>query len=156
MTTLRAALVAVALAVLAAGAAEAGGARLRDGAYQVEVSLDLPHVANTGARKTATVCVSARGRADYGLVVLSDNNPLAACPATNVRQDGDRLTFDIVRAGANAARATATYTLGAERFRGRIAMKMGGKNMTMTETQHGRRVGDCDPADRPRQATSIR
>ena len=31
-------------------------------------------------------------------------------------------------------------------FTGRIAMVMGAKNMTMTEVQHARRVGECSPA----------
>jgi len=31
-------------------------------------------------------------------------------------------------------------------FTGRIAMVMGAKNMTMTEVQHARRVGGCNPA----------
>jgi hypothetical protein len=31
-------------------------------------------------------------------------------------------------------------------FTGRIAMVMGAKNMTMTEVQHGRRIGECSPA----------
>ena len=31
-------------------------------------------------------------------------------------------------------------------FTGHIAMVMGAKNMTMTEVQHARRVGECSPA----------
>jgi hypothetical protein len=34
-------------------------------------------------------------------------------------------------------------------FEGRIAMVMGGKNMTMTEVQSGRRVGGCDLSSPP-------
>jgi hypothetical protein len=34
-------------------------------------------------------------------------------------------------------------------FEGRIAMVMGGKNMTMSEVQTGRRVGSCDPSAPP-------
>jgi hypothetical protein len=30
-------------------------------------------------------------------------------------------------------------------------MTMGGKNMTMTETQLGRRIGDCGASDFPRR-----
>jgi hypothetical protein len=28
-------------------------------------------------------------------------------------------------------------------------MNMGGKNMTMTEVQRGKRMGDCDPSAQP-------
>lgn len=146
----------IALTVLAAGPVDAKAAdkKLEVGAYQVKVDLDLPNVENTGAKKTTTLCVTPEET--YGLAVLSDNNPLANCPVTNIRQSGDRLTFEIICEGPNAARASASYRLEAERFRGRIAMNMGGKNMTMTETQSGHRVGECDPVKRPRRTMPSR
>jgi hypothetical protein len=38
------------------------------------------------------------------------------------------------------------YELSSNAFTGRIAMVMGAKNMTMTEVQHARRIGECSPA----------
>jgi hypothetical protein len=141
---------AASIVIASLGAALADGA-LQGGAYEVEVRLELPHIEDRVARKTATVCI-ADGVSDgtSGLAVLSDNNPLADCPARNVRAGADWLSFEIVCSGGNAATASATYTLAAERFEGRIAMKMGGKNMTMTETQVGRRIGPCKPPGAPR------
>ena len=101
-------------------------------------------------KKTTAICVRPDSRdGTGGLAVLGDNNPLSRCPASNVRQDGKVLTFDIVCEGTNAARASASYILAGEAFRGRITMKMGGKNMTMSETQVGRRVGACPGTPRP-------
>ena len=121
--------------------------RLAAGQYDVEVRLELPHVEDLNMKKTVAVCVVPDGAGgSYGLTVLGDNNPLSQCPASNVRQDGSILTFDIVCEGTNAARASASYTLSETSFRGRITMKMGGKNMTMSETQVGRRVGACTAA----------
>lgn len=132
------------------GLARAETASLQSGSYEVQVSLELPSVEDTGARKTATVCVTGpEVNGNRGLVVLSENNPLGHCPAANFHQDGDTLTFDIACPGGNAAIGSAKYVLGAQSFRGRIAMKMGGKNMTMTETQAGHRVGDCTPQAPP-------
>jgi len=123
---------------------------LRSGAYEVEVRLELPHVEGAGAAKRVAVCLTeeeiAPGR---GLKVRSDNNPLSRCPVSNVRRDGSALVFDILCPGANQARATAVFDLAPEGFRGRIEMRMGGKNMTMAETQHGRRTGDCTATGRP-------
>jgi hypothetical protein len=116
---------------------------LMSGSYEVEVRLELPHLEDWAVKKLETICISASDDGRRGLVVLSDNNPLAACPASNVRQNGDILTFDIICEGRNAARASATFQLASHQFRGRIAMVMGGKNMTMTETQVGRRIGTC-------------
>lgn len=119
----------------------AGEDLLAAGRYDVDVRLELPHVEDLNMKKTTAICVMPDG--SRGLAVLGDNNPLSRCPASNVRQDGSVLTFDIVCEGANAARASASYSLSETAFRGRITMKMGGKNMTLSETQVGRRVGAC-------------
>lgn len=133
------------LAGMLAGAAQAGpnAPLLRDGAYAVEVRLELPNVLSRGPDGIATICLPYA--ANGALPVLSANNPLASCAADNVSRDGARLRFDIRCEGRGAARAHAVYTLMPDAFEGRIAMVMGGKNMTMTEVQSGRRIGDCAP-----------
>ena len=124
---------------------------LQEGSYDVKVRLELPHVEDVGAFQAVTICVTSKVPAGrHGLVVLSENNPLAICPISNVRQEADTLTFDIICPGGNAAVASAKYILSPKRFEGRIAMKMGGKNMTMTETQSGQRVGECAATSAPR------
>jgi Protein of unknown function (DUF3617) len=130
-----------------AAPASAGDAvALQPGRYEVRVRLDLPNIEGAAASALRTLCVPAQGQAgNHGLGALSENNPLAHCPVSNVRQQGDTLSFDIVCPGGNAAIATAKYQLAAEAFEGRISMKLGGKNMTMTETQSGRRTGECRP-----------
>ena len=136
--------------VFARFASAAEPVALQDGRYQVNVRLELPYLEDAGVSKIATICVtSADPGGNHGLVVLSDNNPLANCPASNVRDIGGILTFDIVCPGGNAAIASAKYIVAAQRFEGRITMKMGGKNMTMTEMQSGHRIGECAPAGAP-------
>lgn len=136
-----------------ARAADAGEPQtvLANGAYDVEVRLELPHLEEWAVKKLATVCITEDG-GTHGLVVLSDNNPLVRCPVSNIRENGDTLTFDVICEGRNAARGSARFLLAPEQFRGRIAMVMGGKNMTMTEVQVGRRTGDC-PAQEPGSGT---
>jgi hypothetical protein len=141
----RAALAFVAAGLLASAVqAEPDGALLQDGAYAVEVRLELPNVLSRGPDSTKTICLPYGG-ANGALPVLSSNNPLATCPVRNVLRDGTTLRFDILCEGRGAARARAVYKLLPEAFEGRIAMVMGGKNMTMTEVQSGRRIGSCDP-----------
>ena len=138
-------------AAVASGAvqAEQGAALLQDGAYEVRVRLELPNVLSwTAAGSTTTICLPYGGT-NGALPVLSSNNPLANCPASNVQRDGATLRFDIFCEGRDAARARAVYELMPGAFAGRIAMVMGGKNMTMTEVQTGRRIGSCDPPDAP-------
>lgn len=121
-----------------------GTAPLQVGAYEVQMKLELPHVEDMGVQRTATVCITDGGT--HGIVVLSENNPLARCPASNIRQSGDELTFDLVCEGHNQAIAQARFQLWPDRFVGAFDMKMGGKNMTMTERQTGRRTGNCKEA----------
>lgn len=138
-------------AALPAGAGEAPRLEaLRPGAYEIEFRLELPHLKEIADRRRAAMCLTApQAAATQGLGVVSDNNPLSACMPTNVERSAGILAFDIVCPGTNAARGRADYRLGADWFEGRIAMKMGGKNMTMTEVQSGRRSGDCDSASVP-------
>jgi hypothetical protein len=137
---------ASALCVAAAGtfcfAATASG--LEPGEYEVSVGLELPHVEDTGVVKVTRICVTESDNGTHGLVVLSDNNPLGRCPASNVREGGGTLIFDIICPGGNAAVGSARYTLRARDFDGVITMKMGGKNMTMIERQSGHRAGSCE------------
>jgi hypothetical protein len=146
----RAAFALMATGVLAAAAhAGQGEALLQEGAYEVQVRLELPNVLSWAATASAaTVCLPYDGT-NGALPVLSSNNPLATCPASNVERDGATLRFDVLCEGRGAARAHAVYKLMPEAFEGRIAMVMGGKNMTMTEVQSGRRIGSCDLSTPP-------
>jgi hypothetical protein len=78
--------------------------------------------------------------------VVSANNPFAKCSAINLVADASKLEYDIVCPERGAARGHAVYELSSNAFTGRIAMVMGAKNMTMTEVQHARRIGECSPA----------
>lgn len=127
--------------IVAPGVARAGDAVLEPGEYEVEMRLKLPHIEDMGAERTAKVCIANGGT--HGIVVLSENNPLARCPSSNVKQSGDELSFDLICEGHNQATAWAKFRLWPNRFAGAITMKMGGKNMTMTERQMGRRIGVC-------------
>ena len=151
MTFFQAASAVILIGILAGVApAEANDALLQGGAYEVKVRLELPHVEEWAIDKFRTICVpEADGAFDAPLPVLSGNNPLAKCPASNVRRDGATLRFDIVCDGRNAARARAVYSLAPTAFKGRIWMVMCGKNMTMTEVQVGHRIGSCDLAGTP-------
>ena len=151
---LRATSFAFVVATLAGAAAHADGGTtqeaLRPGAYEIEFRLEMPHLEWVAASRQAAICVRDRDLVEtQGLGAVSDNNPLSACPATNMTRAQGALEFDIACPGANAARGHARYLIGTDRFDGRIDMKMGGKNMTMTEVQSGRRRGDCSSAAKP-------
>lgn len=119
-------------------------ASLPAGSYAITARLELPHLERWAIDKTTTICLS--GQAAGGQIpipILSANNPYASCAAANLVIDHGKLEYDVICPGRGAAKAHATYLLGADHFAGRVAMVMGGKNMTMSEVQRARRVGDC-------------
>jgi len=134
-------LLLLALLTMPAAALAGQDSNLQPGEYEVQMRLELPHIEDMSAQKTAKVCITATGT--HGIVVLSENNPLIRCPASNIKESGGELTFDLICEGHNQAVASAKFELFRERFAGAFDMKMGGKNMTMTERQSGKRLGDC-------------
>jgi hypothetical protein len=117
------------------------------GSYELTARLELPHLERWGVDKTTLICLSnSRGPDEIPVPVVSANNPFAKCSTTNLIADGSKLEYDIVCPERGSARGHAVYKVSSDAFTGRIAMVMGAKNMTMTEVQHARRVGECTPA----------
>ena len=116
------------------------------GSYEITARLELPHLERWGVDKIAVLCLSnSRGPNEIPVPVVSANNPFAKCSATNLVTDGSKLEYDVACPERGAARGHAVYELSANAFTGRIAMVMGAKNMTMTEVQRARRIGECSP-----------
>jgi len=118
----------------------------RSGLYEVISRLELPHLERWAIDKKTWICLFSHQESHaIPLPVLSGNNPFADCSASNFTMHAGTFQYDIFCPGRGAAKAHAIYELGPDKFSGRIAMVMGAKNMTMTEVQHAKRVGDCRP-----------
>ena len=131
------------LAALTAAACFAAEPALEPGLYEVEVRIALPNVLNVAAPTIATRCLTAADlQSGQGFSVLSDN-PLKNCPLLDYHATADSAVYRIVCPGPNMGHAVGVFELAPTTFRGTIKMNMGGKNMTMSETQRGRRTGDC-------------
>jgi hypothetical protein len=132
------------LLLLPIDGAMAGDRTLQAGAYVIRYRLELPHVERWAVEKTDTACLAglpAVSRAP--LPILSANMPFKGCMTQALRSTGKVLDYDIVCPGRGAAKAHAVYTLTDGGYEARIFMTMGGKSMTMTEVQQGRRSGTC-------------
>jgi hypothetical protein len=117
------------------------------GLYEVTARLELPHLERWAIDHTTTICLPTTPRdSEIPIPVVSANNPFAHCAAANFIGDGNTLQYDIVCPGRGAAKGHAVYSVSDDAFRGRVAMVMGAKNMTMTEVQSARRISDCDHA----------
>ncbi|MGI9486367.1 MAG: DUF3617 domain-containing protein [Geminicoccaceae bacterium] len=119
--------------------------RLEDGLYEVQFRLELPHLETHAVDRTATICIDQGKPERHHLPIplLSQNDIFADCEIENIENAQNGFSYDITCTGRGSARATATYVTTPNHFKSRIAIIQGAKNMTMTEVQKGRRLGDC-------------
>ena len=116
------------------------------GSYEITARLELPHLERWAVDKTTVICLPpSAGDDKIPIPIVSANNPFAKCSAANLTAKTPKLEYDIVCPGRGAAKGHAIYTLSNDTFSGRVAMVLGAKNMTMTEVQQGRRIGNCNP-----------
>jgi hypothetical protein len=118
----------------------------RSGSYEIIARLELPHLERWAVDKTAVICLPPTLNNDeIPIPIVSANNPFAKCTVANLMTQTPKLEYDIVCPGRGAAKGHASYILSNDTFSGRVAMVLGAKNMTMTEVQQGRRIGNCNP-----------
>ena len=134
---------ASAIAALAATGSNAADPRLAPGLYRVEVRISLPNVQDVAAPLVLSRCVTPGDlQSGQAFFVLSDN-PLKNCNLLDYQVTADTAVYRIACPGPNKGSAVAVFDTTGTTYRGSIKMNMGGKNMTMSETQVGRRIGSC-------------
>lgn len=138
-------LIALAGAITALAATGSGAAdpSMTPGLYQVEVRVALPNVQDVAAPRVLNRCVGPDDlKSGKAFFVMSDN-PLKSCDLLDYQVISGTATYRIACPGPNRGSAVAVFDFTGTSYRGSIRMNMGGKNMTMSETQVGRRIGDC-------------
>jgi len=116
------------------------------GSYEITARLELPHLERWGVDKTTVICLPSLLNDDkLPIPIVSANNPFTKCSVANLMTQTPKLEYDIVCPGRGAAKGHAIYLLSDDTFSGRVVMVLGAKNMTMTEVQQGRRIGNCNP-----------
>jgi hypothetical protein len=118
----------------------------QNGSYEITARLELPHLERWAVDKKTIICLPGL-LSDGGLPIpiISANNPFAKCSTANLTMVAPKLEYDIVCPERGSAKGHAIYIFSANTFSGRVAMVLGGKNMTMTEVQEARRIGGCGP-----------
>ena len=116
---------------------------LATGQYEIEVRISLPNVQDVATPLLFSKCiVQADLESGQAFFILSDN-PLKVCDLLDYEVTGDRAAYRVACAGPNRGSAVAAFDTKATTYRGTIKMNMGGKNMTMSETQVARKTGEC-------------
>jgi hypothetical protein len=113
------------------------------GLYRIEVQIELPNVQNAAPPQSHTECLGMEDFSSGRAFAVRSANPLSACPRSDVVLRDEEILYAIACSGPNMGYAKARFEIFSTAFRGRIDMNMGGKNMTMTETQNARRIGEC-------------
>jgi len=137
---------ALGMAVQAELAWQEGRLLTQTGSYEIRARLELPHLERWAVDKTTIICLPPSLDDDkLPIPIVSANDPFAKCSVANLMTQTPKLEYDIVCPGRGAAKGRATYLVSDDTFAGRVAMVLGAKNMTMTEVQQGRRIGNCNP-----------
>ena len=134
---------ACAVAALAASAPVAANPLPAPGLYQVEVRIALPNVQDVAAPFVVTRCVMPADLESGEAFVILSKNPLRFCDLLDYQATDGAVSYRIACPGPNKGSAVAVFQTTANSYRGSIHMNMGGKNMTMSETQAGTRIGNC-------------
>jgi hypothetical protein len=138
------------LAALMAGACAAAGATapvaLPAGEYDLTTDTLLPHLeeALRYATTRARQCLQAPDATE--LFPLLRHQAFTGCALRPDAQSDDGLHFTLHCANAQAATGSAVFELDANRVSAVLALKMGGKNMTLSQRLHGPRIGACAAA----------
>jgi hypothetical protein len=132
-----------ALSLLSAAGPGAAASLLTPGLYQVEVRVALPNVQNSAAPFVVTHWVSRADLESGRAFFLLSDNPLRRCDLLDFEAAGEDATYRIACPGPNRGSALAAFKTAGTGYRGTIHMNLGGKNMTLTESQIGKRIGDC-------------
>ena len=130
----RAAVAAAAWVAAVAGAAWAQGA---DDLYEVNVRMEMPGMQMPAI--TQRSCVK-KGASDADAIPHQDN-----CKVTDATRAGNKVTFAMACTGCDAMTGNGEITYAGDGYTGNIRYraKMDGRDMEITQSIVGRRVGGC-------------
>ena len=119
---------------------------LPPGEYELTTETVLPHLeeALRYATTRARQCLHAPQAS--ALFPLLRHPALTGCGLLPDAQADDGLHFKLQCANPEAASGSAVFELDGARLAAVLALKMGGKNMTLSQRVHGPRVGPCAEA----------
>ena len=128
---------------LMCGAAIAAPVALNPGLYDVTTETLLPHLEESlrYATTRARQCLDAQDVA--ALFPLLRHQAFDGCELEQGIADGPAIAFRLACRNPEAASGIARLTLEPDRLLGVLEIKMGGKNMTLSQRVGGPRLGPC-------------
>jgi len=111
--------------------------------YDVTIDTGMPHL-EENLRYTTThrrSCISLRDLATEFPIL--DHPTLAGCALGGAVRKDDTVKFGLICADRHGTTGAAIWHIDKQRIRGRLDVKLGGKNMTFSQTVTARVVGTC-------------
>jgi Protein of unknown function (DUF3617) len=140
---LAAAIAAFAPGLVCAAQTSADQLAVTPGLYDITAQTLLPHLEDNlrDAKTRAQQCLGTPSATS--LFPLLRHEAFAGCTLTQGRTQDDEQVFTLVCANPQAAGGQARFRVGAASLEGVLELKMGGKNMTLSQRIRGPRIGAC-------------
>lgn len=131
------------LCAMALPGTNAAPVALPTGEYDITLQTVLPHLeeALRYATTHARLCLVAPDAT--GIFPLLRHQASTGCSLVPSAEGSDGLRFDLQCANREAATGSAVFAVDAGQVSGVLEVKMGGKNMTLSQRFQGRRTGPC-------------
>jgi len=134
------------LAAASLSANAAAPVAIPPGEYDLTTQTLLPHLEEALRYATTRTRQCLREPDATGMFPLLQHPAFVGCNLVRKAEVGDGLHFTLQCLNAEAASGSAVFELGASHFSAVLDLKMGGKNMTLSQRLHGPRVGPCPEA----------
>ena len=120
---------------------------LTPGEYDLTTETVLPHLEEALRYATTRTHPCLRDVDATSLFPLLRHAAFAGCSLAPDADTGDMVRFTLLCENPQAASGTATFEIGASYFSAVLDIKMGGKNMTLSQRLYGPRIGSCMASD---------
>lgn len=131
------------LVALSLAAAVAAPVPVAPGEYDLTTQTVLPHLEEALRHATTRSRECVRQPDATRLFPLLLHPAFTGCHLASAPDSDDGLHFVLRCANPQAATGSAVFTVGADNVSAVLELKMGGKNMTLSQRLHGSRVGAC-------------
>ena len=113
------------------------------GWYRVRTETSMPNLDENlrYATRTEERCVDPADLADQ--FWMTRDSALTDCALEKIRQDATMAHYRLVCQGRHGAEGGARWRFDASRMTGVLDLRLGGKNMTLSQRIVSERIGDC-------------
>lgn len=128
-----------------AGAAYAAAPQMKEGLWEITVTMDMPGMPKNVPPQKVQQCITRKDLENPQSMARSPDAAGNPCETTDYRLQGNTATWKMSCRGENAMTGTGSMTFTETSYRGtsRMTVTRGGETMNMTMSYAGRYIGPC-------------